>query len=121
MWPGWAGALLNVPLLLKDGEKGWKGFPTPALPKEENSMGWEESTLFFVFPGWHCCWIPAFFGVSLLSLFPQPEQSDAVTREGFTARSKFDLFPQTLYKEELVLLLNTPSLRAQFIQHHYTW
>lgn len=84
-------------------------------------MGWEGgSTRFFVFPGWN----PAGFlllWVSPLSHTPQPEQSSAITREGFTALSKFDLFPQRSYKEELVLLLNTPSRRARFIQHHSTW
>lgn len=113
-----AGDLLTAPVLMEDGDKGWKSFPSPVLPKEENSrgMGGQHPVLF---PGIAVGFL--LFCHSFLPLFPQPEQSDAVTREGFTARSKFDLFPRTLYKKELVLLLNTPSPRARFIQHHYTW
>lgn len=62
-----------------DGEKGWKGFPSPALPKEENSHRMRGSPLLFVLP------VPAFSCLSFPAPLSQLEQSDDVTREGFTA------------------------------------
>lgn len=72
--------------------KDGRVFPAQLFPRRRIPVGWEGSTLSFVLPAaFLLFWDP------FLSLFPQPEQSHAVTREGFTARSKFDLFPQMLY------------------------